>query len=104
MTYTEDFEHEKERETQKELVDSIISHADIYRTSECASTIVDVATDEVDAIIELMSVGIDFDVTSVQKLTVHQLMTLASYALDLRNSVVNSLKENHNLEYLAGEK
>lgn len=100
MTYTEDFEHE----TQNELVDSIISHADLYRRSECASTIIDVATDEVDAIIDLMSVGIDFDVTSVQKLTVHQLMTLASYALDLRNSVVESLKENHNLEELAGER
>ena len=104
MPYTEDFEHEKERETQNELVDSIICHADLYRASECASVIAEVATDEADEIIDLMSVGIDLDVTSVQKLTVHQLMTLASYALDLRNSVVNSLKQHHNLECLAGEK
>lgn len=104
MTYTEDFDDAQERATKNELVDSIISHADLYRDSECATTIVDVATDEIDAIIDLMSVGIDFDVHSVQKLTVHQLMTLASYALDLRNSVISSLKENHNLEVLAGEK
>jgi len=104
MPYTEDFEHEKERETQNELVDSIIIHADLYRESECASTIAEVAGGEVSAIVELMSVGIDLDVTTVQSLTVNQLMSLASYALDLRNSVVNSLKENHNLECLAGEK
>lgn len=104
MQYTEDFDDVQERATNNELVDSIISHADLYRDSECATTIVDVASNEVDAIIDLMSVGIDFDVTSVQRLTVHQLMTLASYALDVRNSVVDSLKENHNIEALAGEK
>ena len=104
MPYTEDFEHEKERETQNELVDSIIGQADIDHDCACACAIAEQVVQDNDALIELMSVGIDLDVTSVQKLTVHQLMALASYALDLRNSVVNSLKEHHNLEMLAGEK
>lgn len=104
MTCTEDFEHEKERETQNELIDSIISQADLERGSACACAMAEQVIEDNDAFIDLMSVGIDFDVTSVQKLTVSQLMSLASYALDLRNSVVNSLKENHNLECLAGEK
>jgi len=104
MPYTEDFEHEKERETQNELIDSIIGQADIDHDCACACAIAEQVVQNNDALIELMSVGIDLDVTSVQKLTVHQLMTLASYALDLRNSVVNSLKEHYNLECLAGEK
>jgi len=104
MTYADYFENERKLKTQDELVDSIIGQADIDHDCACACAIAEQVVQDNDALIELMSVGIDLDVTSVQKLTVHQLMTLASYALDLRNSVVNSLKQHHNLECLAGEK
>ena len=95
----------EEREgTQNELVDSILGHANLYRDSNCASTIVETMGQEINRSVDLMCVGIDLDVTSVQNLTVNQLFTLATYALDLRNSTVEALINHHDLKYLAGEK
>ena len=92
---------ENAAEDTLELVDMVIGYAALYLDSECAEVIGEAAKEECDTLMSLISVGIDLDETSVQNLSVHQLMVLASYALDLRRSIILNIQKNHDLSYLA---
>ena len=92
---------ENAAEDTLELVDMVIGHAALYLDSECANVVSDAAKEECETLMGLMSVGIDLDASSIQKLSVHQLMVLASYALDYRNKIIKNLEVNHDLNYLA---
>lgn len=94
-------EQENTTDDTLELVDMVIGHAALYLDSDCADVIGEAAKEECETLMALMSVGIDLNVNETGKLTVSQLMALASYALDLRNRIINNIRENHDLEYLA---
>ena len=87
--------------TEAEMVDSVLGNALLGNKSDCADVICEAAADEREALMELMCVGVDLEAADVSKLTVSQLIALATCGLELRNSIVNNLKENHDLKYLA---
>jgi hypothetical protein len=92
---------ENEAEDTQELVDMVIGYAALYVDSECAEVISEAASEEREALMALMGVGIGLDVAQTGNLTVSQLMALASYALDFRNKIINNLEINRDLNYLA---
>ncbi len=101
MPVTEDHDDEREREAANAHVDTIISKADLNRWGACADVIVDAAMEERDALIDLMSVGVDINEPSIDNLTLGQLEMLSSAALKLRKRIIKRLKDDHDIEALA---
>lgn len=96
-----------EQESEEEKIDQIIAHAKLDPHSECFAAISECMSSQEELLINIMDSPIDYDVTTANfnhKLSIQQILTLARLALDLRCTAIESLKDGHDLNYLAGMK